>query len=124
MNRENINMNLEINGKLFPSWLLLNFKDYELPEILRKDGDDPCNEKFIKELTTYQKFVGQYLNYRSPFRDLLIYHGLGSGKTVTAINVYNVLYMHYIIYLTLYIVLYYILDNVYYVLKIHYISCI
>jgi hypothetical protein len=94
MNRENtnINMNLEINGKLFPSWLLLNFKDYELPELLRKDGDDPCNEKFIKELTTYQKFVGQYLNYRSPFRDLLIYHGLGSGKTVTAINVYNVLY--------------------------------
>ena len=94
MNKENTNtnMNLEINGKLFPSWLLLNFKDYELPEILRKEGDDPCNEKFIKELTTYQKFVGQYLNYRSPFRDLLIYHGLGSGKTVTAINVYNVLY--------------------------------
>lgn len=88
------NMNLEINGRLFPSWLLLNFKDYELPEILRKEGDDPCNEMYVKELTTYQKFLGQYLNYRSPFKDALVFHGLGSGKTVSAINIYNVLY-HY-----------------------------
>jgi superfamily II DNA or RNA helicase len=86
------NINLEINGRLFPSWILLNFKDYELPEILRKEGEDPCHEKIKKELTTYQKFLGQYLNYRSPFRDILIYHGLGSGKTVSAINIYNVLY--------------------------------
>jgi superfamily II DNA or RNA helicase len=92
MAKEGSNINLEINGKLFPSWLLLNFKSYELPEIIRKEGDDPCNEKIAKELTTYQKFLGQYLNYRSPFRDVLIFHGLGSGKTVSAINIYNVLY--------------------------------
>ena len=30
------NMNLEVNGKLFPSWVLLNFKKYQLPEIVRK----------------------------------------------------------------------------------------
>ena len=86
------NINLEINGRLFPSWVLLNFKSYELPEILRKEGEDPCNEKLKKELTLYQKFLGQFLNYRSPFHDVLIYHGLGSGKTVSAINIYNVLY--------------------------------
>ena len=85
-------LNLEINGRLFPSWLLLNFKNYEIPEILRKEGDDPCNEKLVNELTVYQKFLGQFLNYRSPFKDVLIYHGLGSGKTVSAINIYNVLY--------------------------------
>ena len=85
-------INLEINGRLFPSWLLLNFKSYEIPEILRKEGDDPCNETIVKELTVYQKFLGQFLNYRSPFKDMLIYHGLGSGKTVSAINIYNVLY--------------------------------
>lgn len=85
-------LNLEINGRLFPSWLLLNFKDYEIPEILRKEGDDPCNETIVKELTVYQKFLGQFLNYRSPFKDVLVYHGLGSGKTVSAINIYNVLY--------------------------------
>jgi len=86
------NLNLEINGRLFPSWLLLNFKNYEIPEILRKEGDDPCNEKLVNELTVYQKFLGQFLNYRSPFKDVLVYHGLGSGKTVSAINIYNVLY--------------------------------
>ncbi len=85
-------LNLEINGRLFPSWLLLNFKNYEIPEILRKEGDDPCNETIVKELTVYQKFLGQFLNYRSPFKDVLVYHGLGSGKTVSAINIYNVLY--------------------------------
>jgi superfamily II DNA or RNA helicase len=85
-------LNMEINGRLFPSWLLLNFKNYEIPEILRKEGDDPCNEKLVNELTVYQKFLGQFLNYRSPFKDVLVYHGLGSGKTVSAINIYNVLY--------------------------------
>ena len=86
------NINLEINGRLFPSWVLLNFKSYELPEIFRKEGEDPCNEKIKKEVTTYQAFLGQFLNYRSPFRDVLVYHGLGSGKTVSAIHIYNVLY--------------------------------
>ena len=89
-NQENIN--LEMNGRLFPLWVLKNFKEYELPEILRKDGEDPCNEKFKKQVTTYQAFLGQFLNYRSPFKDILIYHGLGSGKTVSAINIYNVLF--------------------------------
>ncbi len=86
------NINLEINGRIFPSWVLLNFKKYQLPEILRKKGEDPCNEKIKKELNIYQKFLGQFLNYRSPFRDILIFHGLGSGKTVSAINIYNVLF--------------------------------
>jgi hypothetical protein len=86
------NINLEINGRLFPSWVLLNFKSYELPEIFRKDGEDPCSELLKKEVTAYQAFLGQFLNYQSPFRDILIYHGLGSGKTVSAINIYNVLY--------------------------------
>lgn len=86
------NLNLEINGRIFPSWVLLNFKKYQLPEIIRKEGEDPCNEKLKKEITTYQAFLGQFLNYRSPFKDILVYHGLGSGKTVSAINIYNVLF--------------------------------
>lgn len=86
------NINLEQNGRLFPSWIMKNFKDYILPEIIRKEGDDPCNEKRTDDLTLYQKFVGQYLNYQSPFKELLVYHGVGSGKTNTMINVYNVLF--------------------------------
>ena len=86
------NINLEVNGKLFPSWVLLNFKKYQLPEIVREKGQDPCNEKIKKEITKYQDFLGQFLNYTSPVKEMLVYHGLGSGKTVSAINIYNVLF--------------------------------
>jgi superfamily II DNA or RNA helicase len=83
---------LEENGRIFPTWVMQNFKKYILPAIIRKEGEDPCNEKIENELTTYQQFVGSYLDYRSPFKDLLVYHGVGSGKTVTLINIYNILY--------------------------------
>lgn len=83
---------MDVNGRLFPNWVMMNFKKYDLPEVLRKEGEDPCNEKRVFELTTYQKFLGQFLNYTSPFKDILVYHGLGSGKTVSAINIYNVLF--------------------------------
>jgi len=91
MNNKN-NIILDENGRIFPNWIMQNFKKYILPEIIRKEGEDPCNENLSNELTIYQKFIGSYLDYRSPFRDLLLYHGVGSGKTVTVINVYNILY--------------------------------
>jgi superfamily II DNA or RNA helicase len=84
-------LNLEQNGRIFPLWIMDNFKQYILPEIIRKEGEDPCNEK-SSGITKYQEFVGQFLNYQSPFKDILLYHGVGSGKTNTAINVYNILF--------------------------------
>lgn len=85
-------VNLKVNGRLFPTWILANFKKFKLPEIFI-DGSDPCNNKKTSaELRKYQEFLGKYLDYNSPYRDILIYHGLGSGKTRTAINIYNVLY--------------------------------
>jgi hypothetical protein len=83
-------INLENNGRLFPSWINENFKKYILPEVINKD--DPCNEKRLDELTLYQKFIGDYLNYQSPFKEILIYHGVGAGKTNSAINIYNILF--------------------------------
>ena len=86
-------INLEQNGRLFPNWLMKNFKKFILPEIITKEGEDPCNEPIIADkLTVYQQFIGEYLNYRSPFKDMLIYHGVGAGKTVSVINIYNILY--------------------------------
>jgi superfamily II DNA or RNA helicase len=86
-------INLEKNGRVFPNWIMKNFKRYILPEVIRKEGEDPCNEKIEKDkLTVYQEFIGKYLDYRSPFRDILLYHGVGAGKTVSVINVYNILY--------------------------------
>jgi hypothetical protein len=85
-------VNLKINGRLFPTWLMANFKKYKLPEILM-DGSDPCNNKKTgDELRKYQEFLGKYLDYNSPFHDILIYHGLGSGKTRTALHVASLIY--------------------------------
>ena len=87
-------INLEINGRMFPSWILENFKRFKLKPIIRDPNQDPCKIKSNnkKELHLYQKFLGTYLTYNSPFRDILIYHGYGAGKTVSAINIYNVLF--------------------------------
>lgn len=85
-------IDFKINGRLFPTWVLANFREYKLPIIVRKEGEDPCQVKVKEKLWQYQRFMGKYLDFRSPYRDLLIYHGLGSGKTASAINIYNSLY--------------------------------
>jgi len=88
-------IDLKINGRIFPLWVLSNFRKYKLPPIEKVTGNDPCDYKKDGQevqLKVYQKFVASFLDYRSPFRDILIYHGLGSGKTASAINIYNVLY--------------------------------
>lgn len=86
-------IDLKTNGKLFPTWILANFKEYKLPEIIR--SGDPCHEKYEHKFREYQLFVSKYLSLKSPYHNILLYHGLGSGKTPTAINIYNVLYNEY-----------------------------
>lgn len=39
------------------------------------------------ELLVHQKIVRDYLNLYTPYRGLLLYHGLGSGKTCTSIAI-------------------------------------
>ena len=85
-------VDLKLNGRLFPSWVLLNFKEYKLPPTFRVKGDDPCKRKTKLELRKYQKFISSFLDYRSPYKDILLFHGLGSGKTATTINLMNILY--------------------------------
>ena len=94
---QNKYIDFKINGILFPSWVVANFQKYKLPDIIKSGDDDPCNKKgdsgkIRLELRKYQTFISQYMDFKSPYRDLLLYHGLGSGKTASAINVYNVLY--------------------------------
>nr|WBF70717.1 hypothetical protein [Megavirus caiporensis] len=89
---QNKYVDLKNNGRIFPIWILHNFKQYKLPEIIRKDNEDPCNVKTKLELRKYQEFIGKYLGPESPYNSILLYHGLGSGKTATAINIMNVLY--------------------------------
>jgi hypothetical protein len=44
------------------------------------------------EAFLYQKFVREYIRNASPYRGVLVYHGLGSGKTCSAIAAAEALY--------------------------------
>ena len=95
-------IDLKINGKLFPSWILANFKKYKLPEVFLTD-EDPCNQKresgnndkiAVNKMRKYQEFITKFMDFKSPYKNILLYHGLGSGKTSAAINTYNMLYSY------------------------------
>lgn len=47
--------------------------------------DRPKDAQF--QLLTHQKIVRDYLNLYSPYRGLLLYHGLGTGKTCSSIAI-------------------------------------
>lgn len=91
-NKKNQFVDLKNNGRIFPLWVLHNFKKYKLPEIFWKENEDPCNVEIKLELRKYQEFVGKYIGPLSPYNEILLYHGLGSGKTATSINLMNILY--------------------------------
>lgn len=81
------------NGKLFPTWVMANFKEYKLPPLVVQK-DDPCKEtmkEVKKELMLYQKFLSKYLNPQSQFTNILLYHAMGTGKTMTTLNIFNTL---------------------------------
>ena len=63
LSNKNVYPNLKVNGRIFPIWLLKNFKKYKLPEIIRKDNEDPCSIKTKLELKKYQEFIASYLDY-------------------------------------------------------------
>lgn len=90
-NRRDKYIDLKLNGRIFPQWILANFKSYKLPEIMQTD-DDPCFTKTKDELRKYQVFLSKYLDVNGPYKNILIYHGVGSGKTASTINIYNMLY--------------------------------
>ena len=94
-NIQNNFIDFKVNGRLFPLWVLQNLKKYKLKPIIKVAGEDPCKKSSndeVLEIRQYQQFTGSYLDYKSPYKNILLYHGLGSGKTVSAINVYNMLY--------------------------------
>uniref|UniRef100_A0A6C0DCC2 DOD-type homing endonuclease domain-containing protein n=1 Tax=viral metagenome TaxID=1070528 RepID=A0A6C0DCC2_9ZZZZ len=70
------------NRKLFVQKLTELFEPYK-KELIETQETASCesrsqNENF--DLLTHQKIVRDYLNLYSPYRGLLLYHGLGSGK--------------------------------------------
>lgn len=69
------------NKKIFPKWINETFIKYKIPpasqkQIIKKGEFIPFS---------YQLFLRDLMQYSSPYRGILLYHGLGSGKTCTTI---------------------------------------
>jgi len=58
--------------------------DGEIHDI-KQYADKMCNASF--ELMPHQIFVKNFLSLQTPYNSLLLYHGLGSGKTCSAIGI-------------------------------------
>lgn len=65
----------------FPKWIAGTFK-------YSATSSDP------RGLYVHQRFVRDYLQPASPYRGLLLYHGLGVGKTCASIAIADVLHPH------------------------------
>jgi superfamily II DNA or RNA helicase len=65
----------------FPHWVLETFKQFKL----KKKEEKP--KRGVFKPMKYQRFLKEFMNPISPYRGILLYHGLGSGKTCTAIGI-------------------------------------
>ena len=88
----NINFNVKIAEKKEFQQTKYNGKLHEITDDLH---DNQVNfERYTQELidadfelAPHQNFVRNYLSFQTPYNSLLLFHGLGSGKTLTAIGI-------------------------------------
>ena len=68
------------NKKEFVNWVTETFNKYKADNIIQPvtKGYSPFN---------YQKMLRDYMQNNSPYRGVLLYHSLGTGKTCTAIEI-------------------------------------
>ena len=70
------------NRKMFLQFIRNSVKEYKPRKDITCD-----NMKDAFELLPHQRLVSEYLKIDTPYRGLLLYHGLGSGKTCSAIAI-------------------------------------
>jgi hypothetical protein len=78
------------NREIFINFINSLFEPYRLELQQNKENiscDDIGNTSSDFSLLTHQEIVRDYMNLYTPYRGLLLYHGLGSGKTCTSIAI-------------------------------------
>lgn len=77
----------------FRRFINTTFSSFTLPPRLGEIDWDACSKRSeTVDMYNYQKFVREYMRQASPYRGVLVYHGLGSGKTCTSIAAAEALY--------------------------------
>jgi len=77
------------NRKLYNTRIADLFKDFS-KELLDEKSAVSCDRQGSTtniDLLIHQRIVREYLNLYTPYRGLLLFHGLGSGKTCTSIAI-------------------------------------
>ena len=99
LNRDIISKNSDEHDTLYPS---LDDPNFNIKIAMRKEFNDNtydgtvytdieaqanklCDSDF--ELVPHQSFVRNFLSFQTPYNSLLLYHGLGTGKTCSAISI-------------------------------------
>lgn len=81
------------NDPLFSEKIAMmeDFGIFKIPSIKKhldaKDFKERAETLCKFEKTYYQHFVSSYVSRRSPYKSVLLYHGLGSGKTCSAVTI-------------------------------------
>ena len=85
---------IKVDNKIIDDFAIIDEKD-KFMSFQRKAFIKWINDTFYKKIISvtknnnlkiYQNFVKEYLSINTPYRGLLVYHGLGTGKTATAIS--------------------------------------
>ena len=64
----------------------------KLAQKAKDSQQDACGSKSDSiELFSHQKFIKDYIQFDSPYRGVLVYHGLGVGKTCSAVAAAEIL---------------------------------
>lgn len=85
------------NRRAFKQFIIQTYRRYYLPKPSDIPDPDACAKAAAeskKEVKTfaYQSFVRDFIQRPSPYRGVLVFHGLGSGKTCTSIASMEALY--------------------------------
>ena len=73
----------------FSEFIETAFRAFALPPPAEEPDFEECAKSAAgstkAEIYLYQQFIREYMRQESPYRGILVYHGLGSGKTCSAI---------------------------------------
>ena len=76
------------NREIFINFISSLFEKYKKELLLEAEKEVSCKQRSEDfSLMTHQKIVRDYLSLYTPYRGLLLYHGLGSGKTCSSIAI-------------------------------------
>jgi len=80
------------DNKNFFTFIKSRYSQFELPQILGQKINPNACDSMTLQTYKYQAFIREFMRDASPYRGILVYHGLGSGKTCTSIAAAESLY--------------------------------